>query len=102
MILANLNSRSLPQDYDRRPGQPIDLQGVQERDVSAVALHEHSPNFIYPLQGRQLVDALVGDSMDIAGDVNDGAAHRSAHCGRIEAPVRGRDTQICETACSTL
>lgn len=55
-----------------------------------MALPEHSQNFIFPLLARQLVGAAVGDGVDIAGDVDDGAAHRSAHCGHTEAPVRGR------------
>lgn len=54
-----------------------------------MALPEQSQNLIFPLLARQLVGAAVRDGVDIAGDVDDGAAHRSAHRGHIEAPVCG-------------
>lgn len=60
-----------------------------------MALPEQGKNFILPLQARQLVGALVRDGADIAGDIDDGAAHRSAHHGHIRAPVGGEgDTDL--------
>lgn len=93
MAVAYLNASALPQVNDQRRGGPGELQGVQERHISAVALLEHGHNLIDPLLGRQHVGAAVGDVVDLAGDVDDGGAHRRAHFGHIVAPVRGVETR---------
>lgn len=88
MAVADQNASALLQQNDQRRAWPGDPQGVQERHISAVALLEHGHNLIYPLLGRQHVGAAVWDGVDLAGDVDDGAAHRRAHFGHIKAPVR--------------
>lgn len=88
--VADQNFTALLQVDDHRLSHPVDLQGVQERHISAAALPVHGQNHIFVGLGRQRVGAAVRDGVDSAGDVNDGAAHRRAHFGHIDAAGGGR------------